>query len=248
MPEEHDAVREEYDRLAGEYDRRWRPYIDATLQAVLEAVALEGRESLLDIPCGTGELEPRLLERWPHLNIVGADLSARMLQQARAKDASGRVRWIEADATRLPLGDAAFDVVVCASSFHCFRQPQAALDEFHRVLRPQGRLMLVDWCDDYFTCKLCSLWLRWTDPAFYRTYALGDCRTLVEQAGFRVERGERFRISPLWGLMRLVCRRQDDDTWVKDSYPALDKIFGGKEGWDAPGMELYDDYDKHRPA
>jgi len=66
--------------------------------------------------------------------------------------------------------------------------------------------VLVDWCDDYLSCKLCSIWLRLTDRAFYRTYSLADCRVQLEQTGFRIDCAERRRINWLWGLMRFVCR------------------------------------------
>jgi ubiquinone/menaquinone biosynthesis C-methylase UbiE len=79
-----------------------------------------------------------------------------MLKHALAKGVGPHVTLAQADAHRLPLADATFDWVVCASSFHYFRQPQVALREMRRVLRPEGRLVLVDWCDDYLTCKLCS--------------------------------------------------------------------------------------------
>lgn len=92
-----EAVRQEYDRLAGDYDRRWRPYIDATLQAVVSSLEFDGPAAILDVPCGTGELERRLLTKWPALRITGADLSPGMLEQARAKDAGNRVTWIESD-------------------------------------------------------------------------------------------------------------------------------------------------------
>ena len=67
------------------------------------------------------------------------------------------------------------------------------------MLRPGGTLVCVDWCDDYLTCKACSWWLRLTDPAFYRTYALSECRILLEQTGFQVVQAKRFRIEAGFG-------------------------------------------------
>jgi len=201
-----DAVREAFDRLAADYDRRWQPYIAATLESVLAAVSFGGTEEVLDVPCGTGQLESLLLARWPGLRITGVDISPAMLCEAAAKNRKHAVGWIEADVADLPIADGRFDCAICANSFHYFRSPLKSLEELRRVLRPGGKIVLVDWCDDYLVCKLCSLWLRLTDRAFYRTYSLGRCRALLEQAGFEVERAERFRINLVWGLMRLTCR------------------------------------------
>jgi ubiquinone/menaquinone biosynthesis C-methylase UbiE len=207
---ETDSARRVYDRLAPTYDQRWSRYVDATLRAVVDSVTCEGRERLLDLACGTGELERRLAKSWPGLTVIGADLSRGMLERAQAKSESF---WVQAEARRLPLADEQFDFVICANSFHYFRSPTDVLTEMRRVLRPQGRLLLVDWCDDYLSCKLCSAWLRWTDPAFSRTYGLAACRSLLQATGLSAIKAERFRFDWLWGLMRLVAHK--DQTWKK---------------------------------
>lgn len=60
-----------YDRLAAIYDRRWAGYVDATLRAVVDELKLSGQERILDVPCGTGELQRRLRQRWPGVRLVG---------------------------------------------------------------------------------------------------------------------------------------------------------------------------------
>lgn len=130
-----------------------------------------------------------------------------MLHEALRKGLGSPVGWVQAQAHRLPFADAVFDGVVCANSFHYFREPAAALREMGRVLRPERDLVLVDWCDDYLSCKLCSHWLHWTDPAFHHTYTLDECRALIRTAGLDVVHARRFRVGWLWGLMTLVCRR-----------------------------------------
>jgi len=203
---QHDseAVRREYDRLAPIYDRRWRSYVDVTLDAVIRNLRLQGQERLLDIACGTGELERLLLARWPALHIVGTDISEGMLHQAAAKRLAAT--WLRADAARLPFADDFFDCVVCANSFHYFRTPREALRDIGRVLRPEGTFVVVDWCDDYVSCRLCNLWLRWTDPAYCGTYTVRAGRSLLEEAGFAVLQAEHFRVQWIWGMMRFVCR------------------------------------------
>lgn len=200
-------VRTEYDHLAEHYDRRWQSYLEATLSPVLESVDFQGDEAVLDVPCGTGEIERRLIAKWPDLSITGVDLSTGMLAQAKAKDQANRVRWVEADVAKLPMPESSFDCVICANSFHYFQSPSDALAAMHRVLRPGGKLLLVDWCDDYWTCKVCSRWLSWREKAFHRIYPLKDCAALAEQAGFRIDQRQRFRVGWVWGLMFLDCRK-----------------------------------------
>jgi ubiquinone/menaquinone biosynthesis C-methylase UbiE len=201
------ATRQEYDRLAASYDKRWRRYLEGTLRKIVKRVRFQGNERILDAPCGTGELEQLLLSHWPDLTVVGVDLSAGMLRQAAAKLRSDRGFWVQADVTHLPFPDEHFDVVLCANSFHYFHSPVEALHEIFRVLRPGGQFVLVDWCDDYLSCKLCSLWLRWTDPAFQRSHSLQSCRSLLEATGFDVIHAERFHVGWIWGMMQFVCRR-----------------------------------------
>ncbi len=190
-----------YDRLAGEYDRRWRHYIDRTVGAAAAWMDLAPDERLLDVACGTGELVRALgVDR---AQVVGCDISLGMLLRARDKVAG---RWVQADASRLPLPDASFDRVACVNSFHYFPSPSAAVRELRRVVRPAGTVLLVDWCDDFLTCKLCAAWLRLTDEAFHRMDGLADCRARLEAAGLEVLRADRFRTGWLWGLMRFEAR------------------------------------------
>jgi ubiquinone/menaquinone biosynthesis C-methylase UbiE len=207
--DEVDPVKTVYDSLAVSYDRRWRHYIDVSLSKAVAALRLEGNERIVDVACGTGELERRLLAQWPALHIVGVDISPEMLARARAKRMAGDVTWLAGTASALPVADSRFDVVICANSFHCFRRPLECLREFRRVLTANGSLLLLDWCDDYLMCKLCSIWLRLTDPAFFCSYALRSCRSMMRDAGFDVVQAERFKASWLWGMMLLVAKPAD---------------------------------------
>jgi ubiquinone/menaquinone biosynthesis C-methylase UbiE len=194
-----------YESLASNYDRRWRSYIDVSLTKVLSVLPLEGSKRILDVACGTGELERRLFVRWPDLHITGVDLCPKMLAQAQEEHIAGDVTWIVGDAANLPVPDGGFDVVICADSFHYLRKPLDSLKEFRRCLTPTGKLILVDWCDDFWMCKLCSMWLRLSDPAFFRSYTLQEGWNMLVNAGFEVTCAERFKVSWLWGMMLFVC-------------------------------------------
>ncbi len=75
-----------------------------------------------------------------------------MLTAARRKETASAADWIQADAQSLPLASESFDRIVCASSFHYFSEPGAVLGEFRRLLKPEGRLIVIDWSDDYWCC------------------------------------------------------------------------------------------------
>jgi demethylmenaquinone methyltransferase/2-methoxy-6-polyprenyl-1,4-benzoquinol methylase len=102
--------------------------------------------SVLDLCCGTGDMTLALLRqaRGSHARILGADFSHAMLQRASQKSASTGLHWVEADALRLPFGDAQFDLVTTAFGFRNLADYDAGLREILRVLRPGGECGILD--------------------------------------------------------------------------------------------------------
>jgi len=128
------------------------------------------------------------------------DLSVEMLEVARRRLGTA-IDLRQACAETLPFGDASFDVVVSTNVFHFIRHPLPALGEIHRVLKPSGIVVITDWCDDYFACRICDLFLRLVSPAHFRTYGSRRCRELLVEGGFANIEVERHRINWMWGLM-----------------------------------------------
>lgn len=196
-----------YARGAPHYDRRWRYYNQATLTATLESIPREKVQRLLNVGCGTGLLEQAVEDLFPKTQVTGLDLSLEMLRQAGGKfTATWQPAWVNSQAESLPFAEGSFDALVCANSFHYYQQPVRVMDEFRRVLRRGGWLVLTDWCDDFLACKICDRVLRIVDRAHYRTYGLEQCGDLLTKAGFHVDEARRFKIDWLWGLMTLRAR------------------------------------------
>src|SRR5437763_9718238 len=109
-------------------------------------VVLGGRASLdaLDVGCGTGLLSLELAGRGHR--VSGIDFAPQMLAEARKKAAAQRlaVRFEEGDAEQLPFTAASFDLVMTRHVLWTLPHPEQALDEWIRVLRPGGRLAVMD--------------------------------------------------------------------------------------------------------
>ena len=132
-----------YKYLSKVYDRI-NPFIwNAEMRD--EAIAMldiEPGDHVLDVGCGTGFATEALLERTD--NVHGLDQSAHQLQRAYAKFGKrGPVRFYRGDAERLPFADDAFDVVWSSGSIEYWPNPVDALEEFRRVTKPGGKVLVV---------------------------------------------------------------------------------------------------------
>ncbi len=203
-----DPVRKSYAGLAARYDRAWSSYVGASVEATLQRLEVEHGQRLLDIGCGTGALLVSLAGGEGNADLTGVDLSAEMLAVARIK-VRPPLRLAQAVADGLPFAGEAFDVVVSTSAFHYFRRPLDALGEARRVLRPGGRLIITDWCDDFVACRACDLILRLVERAHFRSYGTAELARMLETSGFAVVSLDRYKIDWLWGLMTVIARKPD---------------------------------------
>jgi len=138
-----DAVRRMFDRIAPVYDamnrtmtagldRRWR-------RLTAEAVVRPG-DRVLDACCGTGDLA--IAARAVGGDVTGLDFSDRMLERARRK--APALEWVRGDLLALPFADASFDAATVGFGVRNVADLGLALRELRRVLRPGGRLGILE--------------------------------------------------------------------------------------------------------
>jgi demethylmenaquinone methyltransferase/2-methoxy-6-polyprenyl-1,4-benzoquinol methylase len=141
LEEKPRAVEAMFDRIAGRYellnglltfgmDTSWR-------RASVAALQMKTGARVLDLACGTGDL-CRALEG-ADLAPIGLDFSAGMLDAA-----NGGAPLVRGDALRLPFADAAFDGLTCGFALRNFSALPPVFDECARVLRPGGRIALLE--------------------------------------------------------------------------------------------------------
>jgi ubiquinone/menaquinone biosynthesis C-methylase UbiE len=200
-------VRAEYARLAPRYDRRWSFYVNATIQATIERLDLNSHERILDLGCGTGTLIERLLDLAPEIEILGLDPSVEMLDVARQKLPES-IELRVGSAESIPFPDESFDRVISTSVFHYFRSPTQAIREAKRVLKPNGSLVITDWCDDYLTCRVLDVFLRLVDRAHFRTYGVSECHKILQDEGFANVLIEKYKIDWFWGMMTATATKE----------------------------------------
>lgn len=182
---------DEFNRWSEGYDRcvlQWMLF-DPTHRTMLTRLEerYSGREArILDVGCGTGKFIDRIRSALPMASVWGVDLVGPMLHQGMHRWARhrGSVQPIQADSERLPFADNQFDAITCAHSFHHYPDQAQAVAEMYRVLRPGGRLLLVDghrdWIWGWFIYDVCVA---------FREGAVHHCsarrfRDLTETAGF----------------------------------------------------------------
>ena len=151
---------------------------------------IDGR-STLDVGCGDGTLASAFWHKGA-ARVIGCDIDAQMIARAKAQAArqNAAIGYAVADAARLPFRSESFDIVTIITVLAFLPQPERALQEIARVLKPGGRLVIGDlgkW-SLWATSRRLRGWLdlapMWK-AARFRT--AGELRALAREARLRVE-------------------------------------------------------------
>jgi ubiquinone/menaquinone biosynthesis C-methylase UbiE len=187
-PNMSDDVRKVFAPVAANYVTSGYHAGQEWLDEALEVARPLPRDQALDVATGTGNLALALA---PHVSrVTGLDLTPEMLEQARrlaAERGIDNVEWVLGDAEELPFEDGSLDLWCCRVAAHHFHNLELSLAEANRVLRPGGRLLVVDSSgprearDHLHRVEL----LR--DPSHVRMYTVEEWIERLEAAGFAIE-------------------------------------------------------------
>lgn len=120
------------------------PYQKMIIQAV-DAANLQPEMEILDAGCGTGNLLLEILNRNIPIRVIGVDNSPVMLRRAKQKINTPAIEFQKVDLSQTLLyQDASFDVIFCINVLYTLRNIRPILDEFHRILKSYGKLVIVD--------------------------------------------------------------------------------------------------------
>jgi len=197
-----------WDKKSQSYDREMRFFERVLFGDSRDWACSQASGDVLEVAVGTG----LNFDAYPSdVRLTGIDLSDEMLEIARnrARDLGREVVLQQGDAHALPFDDATFDTVVCTFGLCAIPDIDRALDEMTRVLRPGGRLILVDHvASSSRLARAVQRALEIVTVPMASEHFLRRPLTKVTQRAFTIERAERFKL----GLMeRIVARRHADD-------------------------------------
>jgi ubiquinone/menaquinone biosynthesis C-methylase UbiE len=239
-----------FDRAAGIYDKT-RPLTEATaevgIQSLLDAAGVGAR--ILEVGTGTGRISIPLLERGA--DLIGCDLSAKMLARQHGKYPAARLA--QTDAVFLPFPDDHFDAVLTVHVMHLIGPWRESLREFKRVLKPGGLFLSVrtyETVGDSVREQIREYWINWlgnegVDTRHPGVQSSEELQRELRSLGAHLEEVEVIRYTFPFTLRAELDRFKDrvySDTWSVPE-PAYGASLEALRDW---VIREYDDLDQER--
>lgn len=222
-------VHDQFSAVAANYARSKVHAQGEDLAALVEITQLTGKEAVLDAGCGPG---PVAMQLAPDAGSVTAvDFSDAMLQVARTEVAARGLTGIyfhHSDLEFMPFPDASFDRVVSRYSAHHWLAPQVVLQEFRRLVRDEGHIVLCDVMapeEPVLDTFLNALELL-RDPSHVRDHSISQWQAMLDAAGFEP------MIAFTWAL------RLEFKPWVQRIATTQARITAIRRLWDDAGADV----------
>ncbi len=203
-----------FDDWAETYGKdRISPWFRHYQALAMERLPLMESGAFLDVGCGTGWAVRQAAGRPSISRSCGIDISPKMIEKARELTMGlAKVELRVADAAEIPYPDDSFSSILCTCSFHHYADPVQALRQIRRVLRPGGRLALLDSARDvHWAIRLQDLLRRRFERSHVRYYSASEMIGLVSRSGLALA-GEVTTFRRFWdhrkaftGLMLVEC-------------------------------------------
>lgn len=156
-------AKEFFNQVAPEWEEIRKRYYDASVKnKIIEMNILKKHMTVMDLGAGDGYLSRTaagLVEK-----VVAVDISAEMLKELRRKaggEGLANIETIESDGQDVPVADSSIDLVCASMYLHHIEEPELAIKEMSRVLKPGGRVFLADLlehADDEMKTRMHDIW------------------------------------------------------------------------------------------
>ena len=141
-------------------------------------------DNVLDVGCGTGEILNTIKNRYPAVSLYGIDISEEMLKKAKEK-LLNTAELSLGDAECLPYENDYFDLLICSDSFHHYPNPQKAIEELYRVLKPDGHLLITDFWKPFPVRQLMNIFIPFSNEGDVKVYSKKEIISFLSYSGFQ---------------------------------------------------------------
>lgn len=167
---------------------------------------IAGKE-VLEVATGPGLLAKHIASAAK--KMIATDYSEGMIQEAKKGTYPPNLTFEVADATALPYGDNSFDVMLIANALHVMPEPEKALSEINRVLRPDGILVAPNFVEHKgtFISRIWSRVLQIAGISFEHQWSVAEYQAFLRQNGWDITHSKEMRAR--LSLVYVECIRKE---------------------------------------
>lgn len=176
-----------WDARAKNYDKKIFDYFRSMQKSVVLLLDLKGNVRVLDVGCGTG-WAVRYASQLCGDNgeVFGIDISPEMIKKAKEQSSGYKnVFFSNADSEAMPFDDNYYDFIICTNSFHHYQNPVKVLNEMHRVLKPSGKVYIMDPTADSILIRSLDGVIRRREASHVKFYNTKEYKALFEKANIK---------------------------------------------------------------
>ena len=189
------ANEQKWSLRAATYDDKRYGYFRYMQKELISLTGIKSPINFLDLGCGTG-WAVRYVAKMTNGrgNFVGIDISKGMITQSK-NNTNGlpNVYFYEASSDSLPLESNYFDTIICTNSFHHYSRPEVALSEVNRVLKPSGRIYILDVTADDFFIQWVNDRVRAKEKEHVKFYTTGEYGVMFNNVGLKHIASQRIK-------------------------------------------------------
>jgi ubiquinone/menaquinone biosynthesis C-methylase UbiE len=196
-----DSTINRYNLKAEKYEQWWHKYLDHTHRMLLKHIKLDPSDVILDPSGGTGLLAQKLIDQnYSFEELVINDPSDEMLAIARQRFSDKpTISFNNLKVQDLSYPQNYFSKIICLNSFHFYEQQEQVLNQFHKLLKPDGKLYILDWNREGFF-RIVNTLIRWSNSEFINTRSLLELRQMMSNNRFTIQTSHSWNWQ-YWKLM-----------------------------------------------
>lgn len=183
-----DSTITRYNRKTKKYEQKWRNYLKHTHQKLIKHIEIDSSDIVLDASGGTGLLAKKLIDQnYTFKYFIVNDPSEEMLSIARKRLSDKPIISFENQRVQnLSYPQNYFTKIICLNSFHFYEKQDQVINQFYKLLKPGGKLYILDWNKEGFF-KFINTLMRWSSPEYINTRSLRELQQMMSDHEFNIQ-------------------------------------------------------------